>query len=241
MWVCRGFSVLGFFPGHVLPLWGRGGGAARGMACILFTGARPPLLPLCPIPAEPGLKFKAEGALLSNSVTLPARPPSKGKAHSHTTICRASAALCFVVWRLGMGMPPQLTAVRLSFLPLPTALGLSVSHTASLSEVSDPLPGCLALTASGLTPTSSSWGFRVFLEGSLGRERPSPAFPIQWLADSVDSSCQELWSQTDLSSNPWVTLGRRLSLLQFPIRLKKKKMTVTGSALWDPCQASRRC
>ena len=63
---------------------------------------------------------------------------------------------------------------------------------ASRGEVSDPLPGCLARTASGLTPASSSWGFRVFLEGSLGRERPSPAFPMQQLADSRDPSCQGL-------------------------------------------------
>ena len=50
------------------------------------------------------------------------------------------------------------------------------------------------------------------MEGSLGRERPSPAFPMQQLADSRDPSCQGLWSQTDPSSNPWVTLGRLLCL-----------------------------
>lgn len=67
---------------------------------------------------------------MSNSVTPPARPPSKGKSPSHTPICRASATLCFVVWRLGAGTPPQLTAARLSFLPLPMPSG-PPAHTPS--------------------------------------------------------------------------------------------------------------
>lgn len=48
----------------------------REMADILFavvSATRPQ--PPCPIPAEPGSKFKAEVALLSNSGTLPAHPP----------------------------------------------------------------------------------------------------------------------------------------------------------------------
>lgn len=101
------------------PTWGWQGDGRH----PLHSGESPPLPP-GPVPAEPGSKFKAEVALLSNSVILPARPPSKGTAHSHTPICRASAALCFVVWRLGTGTSPLLTAVRLRFLPLPAALGL---------------------------------------------------------------------------------------------------------------------
>lgn len=132
LWVCSGFAVLGFFPGCVLPTWGAGGWG--GVADILsaVVGALllllPPPPPPGPVPTEPGSKFKAEVALLSNSVTLPARPPSEGMAPSHTPICRASAALCFVVWRLGTGTPPLLTAARLRFLPLPAALGLQVSE-----------------------------------------------------------------------------------------------------------------
>lgn len=100
----------------------------------------------------------------------------------------------------------------LSLLPL----GSGAHTELCAGQVSDPLPGHLALTASGFTPTPSSWGFRVFLEGSLGRERPSPAFPGQGLADSTEQSCQGFWSQTGLSSNPWVTLDELLPPLQFP-------------------------
>lgn len=156
---------------------------------------------------------------MSNSVTLPAHPPSKAKAllpHAHLpSIC--CPVFCGVEAGNGHAAPTDRGEAALPSSPrCPWAP--SVTHSLARSgEVSDPLPGCLALTASGFTPTSSSRGFRVFLEGSLGRERPSPAFPIQGLADSGDPSCQEFWSQTDLGSNPWVTLGRLLSLLRFPI------------------------
>lgn len=133
LWVCSGFSVLGFFPGCVLPTWGVGGVGWGGRHPLRSGGSPPPPPyptppPPGPVPAEPGSKFKAEVALLSNSVTLPARPPSEGMAPSHTPICRASAALCFAVWRLGTGKPPLLTTAGLRFLPLPAALGLQVSE-----------------------------------------------------------------------------------------------------------------
>lgn len=73
--MCSGFSVLGFFPGCVLLLGG------RGMADLSTV------VSATPVSAEPGSKFKAKVALLSNSVTLPARLPSKGKSHSHTPLC----------------------------------------------------------------------------------------------------------------------------------------------------------
>lgn len=111
-------------------LGGRGSGVGWQTSSLQWwePSSSPPQPPPGPVPAEPGSKFKAEVALLSNSVTLPARPPSEGMAPSHTPICRASAALCFAVWRLGTGTPPLLTAARLCFLPLPPALGLQVSE-----------------------------------------------------------------------------------------------------------------
>lgn len=79
--MCSGFSVLGFFPGCALLLGG------RGMADLsTVVGATPPISP-CLVPAKPGSKFKAKVALLSNSMTLPARLPSEGKSHSYTRLC----------------------------------------------------------------------------------------------------------------------------------------------------------
>lgn len=53
------------------------GGGGRGTADFLFmVVSATPSQPPCPVPAEPGSKFKAEMALLCNSGTLPARPPA---------------------------------------------------------------------------------------------------------------------------------------------------------------------
>lgn len=184
---------------------------------LLVVVTATPSQPPCPVPAEPGSKFKAEMTLLSNSGTLPALLPCKGRValpHRHLpSIC------CPVFCGVQPGNRPATPADRsgLRFLPFSAAPGLSGSHTQLCAgQVSDPLPGHLAFTASGFTPTPSSWGFRVFLEGSLGRERPSPAFPSQGLADSTERSCQELCSQTGMSSNPWVTLAELLSPHQVP-------------------------
>lgn len=129
----RGFSVLGFFPGCVLPLGG------RGMAGILFTAGSATSPPPCPAPAEPGSKFKAEVALLSNSVTLPARPPSKGVSLPHThlpSICRP--VFCGVEAGNRHAAPTDRGEAALpSSRRCPWALRLT--HSAPLGEVSDPL------------------------------------------------------------------------------------------------------
>lgn len=55
------------------------GGWVGWMADILFmVVSATPSQPPCPVPTEPGSKFKAEMALLSNSGTLPAGLPCKG-------------------------------------------------------------------------------------------------------------------------------------------------------------------
>lgn len=113
----------------------------------------------------------------------------------------------------------------LSLLPL----GSGACTQLCAEQVSDPLPGHLALTASGFTPTPSSWGFRVFLEGSLGRERPSPAFPGQELADStaelpgvLESDRAEFKSLGDL--------GR--AALSTSVSSPLKNVTVTRPTSW---------
>lgn len=134
-------------------------------------------------------------------------------APSHTPICRASAALCFAVWRLGTGTPPLLTAARLRFLPLPAALGLQVSEPrAGRFQIRSQAAwrGLHLDSPQPLPPGGSECSWKEAWEGK-GLPQPSPAFPMQQLADSRDPSCQGLRSQTDPSSNPWVTLGRLLS------------------------------
>lgn len=70
------------FPRLCSPTWGAGG-----MADLLFTVVNAAATSPCPVPADPGSKFKAKVALLSNLVTPPAHPPSEGKSPSHTPVC----------------------------------------------------------------------------------------------------------------------------------------------------------
>lgn len=64
------FLVSWLLPSLCSPTWGVGGTADFLFTVVSATPSQPP----CPVPAEPGSKFKAEMALLSNSGTLPAPP-----------------------------------------------------------------------------------------------------------------------------------------------------------------------